>query len=113
MKFTGTLVSIHGFLGSPSDWLGTIPLDQTAHSLDLFSHRENESKLTFPEVGEFLNEKANSLPSPRVLLGYSLGGRIALHALLASPQLWSGAVIVSAHPGLTDDQERNDRLQAD
>ncbi|MFW6088861.1 MAG: alpha/beta fold hydrolase [Gemmatimonadota bacterium] len=35
----------------------------------------------------------------RVLLGYSLGGRLAMHALVACPRAWSGAVLVAAHPG--------------
>lgn len=36
---------------------------------------------------------------PRVLIGYSLGGRLAMHALLACPATWSAAVLVAAHPG--------------
>lgn len=35
----------------------------------------------------------------RVLLGYSLGGRLAMHALVACPRTWSAAVLVAAHPG--------------
>lgn len=37
----------------------------------------------------------------RFLLGYSLGGRLALHAVLQHPHLWAGAIIVAADPGLT------------
>ena len=52
-------------------------------------------------------------PAP-VLLGYSMGGRLALHALLEAPDLWRGAVIVSAHTGLADLQARRiRRLQDD
>lgn len=35
-------------------------------------------------------------------MGYSLGGRLALHALIDSPQQWSEAIIISAHPGLAE-----------
>ena len=45
--------------------------------------------------------------------GYSLGGRIALHALLQNPHPWSAAVIVSAHPGLLSKEDRNQRIQTD
>lgn len=38
----------------------------------------------------------------RVLLGYSLGGRLAMHALLACPEAWAAAVLVAAHPGDAD-----------
>ena len=40
------------------------------------------------------------------LLGYSLGGRLGLHALVAQPELWTGAVIVSADPGTADLQQK-------
>ena len=55
----------------------------------------------------------------RVLLGYSLGGRLALHTLLDAafihPGLWDAAVIVSAHPGLSvgSANERSLRIAAD
>lgn len=49
----------------------------------------------------------------RVLIGYSLGGRIALHALLAAPERWRAAVIVSAHPGLESEAECAARLAHD
>lgn len=42
----------------------------------------------------------------RVLLGYSLGGRLAMHALLSCPELWSAAVLIAAHPGGGDATER-------
>ncbi len=47
------------------------------------------------------------------LLGYSLGGRLAMHALLADPGLWAGAIIVSADPGIADPQLKEDCLRRD
>lgn len=41
-----------------------------------------------------------------VLLGYSLGGRLAMHALVRCPRTWSAAVLVAAHPGGGTDAER-------
>jgi 2-succinyl-6-hydroxy-2,4-cyclohexadiene-1-carboxylate synthase len=37
------------------------------------------------------------------LIGYSLGGRLALHALIDAPDNWQRATIISAHPGLDRD----------
>ena len=37
---------------------------------------------------------------PQWLMGYSLGGRLALHALLDSPQLWAGGIAIAADPGI-------------
>ncbi len=49
----------------------------------------------------------------RALLGYSMGGRLALHALLQQPHPWQAAVIISAHPGLEHVAEREARRTAD
>ena len=46
-------------------------------------------------------------------MGYSLGGRLALHALVDRPGLWDAAVIISAHPGLKNQEEKEDRLKSD
>lgn len=47
------------------------------------------------------------------LCGYSLGGRLAMQAVLAHPPLWKGAVFVSANPGLEDEAEKAARRAKD
>lgn len=47
-----------------------------------------------------------------VILGYSMGGRLALHALLCAPDLFRAAVIVSAGLG-AGPEEREGRRAAD
>jgi 2-succinyl-6-hydroxy-2,4-cyclohexadiene-1-carboxylate synthase len=47
------------------------------------------------------------------LLGYSLGGRLALHALTTKPENWEAAILLSPHPGLQSIAERAARLQQD
>lgn len=49
----------------------------------------------------------------RFLLGYSLGGRLGFHALVHQPELWQGAIIVSADPGLGSDCDRKLSLARD
>lgn len=48
-----------------------------------------------------------------LLLGYSLGGRLALHALLHAPELWAGALVVGADTGLADEKAREARVAWD
>ncbi len=50
---------------------------------------------------------------PRILLGYSLGARLALHALTQQPRLWDAAILISGHPGLRTATDRNARLVQD
>ena len=46
-------------------------------------------------------------------LGYSMGGRVALHLALARPELVERLVLVGATAGLEDDEERAARRAAD
>ena len=47
------------------------------------------------------------------LLGYSLGGRLAMHAYINSPHLWSGVIIVSADLGAHSEESRENILAKD
>lgn len=46
-------------------------------------------------------------------LGYSLGGRVALHLALAQPELVTALVLIGAHPGIEDPRQRAERRAAD
>jgi 2-succinyl-6-hydroxy-2,4-cyclohexadiene-1-carboxylate synthase len=48
-----------------------------------------------------------------ILLGYSLGGRLALHACLAKPDLWSGVIVVSGDPGSDGPDQKKLQLEKD
>ena len=48
-----------------------------------------------------------------ILLGYSLGGRLALHACLSRPDLWKNAIVVGADPGLESEEEKKLQLHRD
>ena len=47
------------------------------------------------------------------IVGYSMGGRIALHAALAHPHLVNRLVLIGATAGLDSDAERAERRRAD
>lgn len=62
-----------------------------------------KSPLSFWPWAKRLNrEIAEQVPAGALLLGYSLGGRLALHALLSAPNLWRAAVLIGTHPGLSN-----------
>jgi 2-succinyl-6-hydroxy-2,4-cyclohexadiene-1-carboxylate synthase len=46
-------------------------------------------------------------------LGYSLGGRVALHLALAQPELVTALVLLGAHPGLEQASARSIRAESD
>jgi 2-succinyl-6-hydroxy-2,4-cyclohexadiene-1-carboxylate synthase len=97
-------IALHGFLGRPSDW-ETFPFCQPFAI---------QSAPNFEAWATDFNAwvKKNSSP-PRTLLAYSMGGRLGLHALLQQPALWSRAILISTHPGLTCLKEKKQRLYED
>ena len=50
---------------------------------------------------------------PSLLLGYSMGGRLAMNALVNNPGMWSGGIVVGADPSLISDNARTNQLQND
>ena len=84
------IVALHGFLGRPTDWdfLRDAGLEVDARELD-----------DIPRSGD-------------TILGYSMGGRLALHALLDGAR-YRRAIIVSAGLGIESAAERAKRREAD
>lgn len=107
------LYSLHGFLGTPRDW------NSLREDLPCPLHTVSISEIAPPTAGlipwaqAFNRQVAQSQTTQNILLGYSLGGRLAMHALIAQPSLWAGAIIVSAHPGIINIEERRQRLLQD
>jgi len=96
------ITCLHGFLGTPADW-NFLPY-KNMHIPNLFS----EPIKSFSEWSEGFN--ASLQKNDNVLIGYSLGGRLAMHALIANPERFSCAIIISAHYGLNTTEERKQRL---
>jgi 2-succinyl-6-hydroxy-2,4-cyclohexadiene-1-carboxylate synthase len=109
------IVALHGFLGLPSDWAKTC-LDVEAY--DLWKSIVRLGGVTREQAfdkwaKQFTGEVRAKTSEPVCLIGYSLGGRLAMHAILEAPELFENAIIVSAHPGLTSEHEKRDRLAND
>lgn len=110
------IFALHGFLGSPDDWnilSGNVGLRHDLNTPDLFASMPNGSMQEWAKAFNRHVAKSDTSRKGSVLIGYSLGGRLALHALVEDPSLWSGAVIVSAQSGLADEKEKQARLETD
>lgn len=79
-----TLYFLHGFAGDVQDWDAVISF---LPSFDCIA-------LSYPF----------DLPAKGILIGYSMGGRIALSSPLPK-------IIISGHPGLQSEEERKSRLE--
>jgi 2-succinyl-6-hydroxy-2,4-cyclohexadiene-1-carboxylate synthase len=60
-----------------------------------------------------IGDVASLAPGSFTLVGYSMGGRIALHVALALPRRVRRMVLVGASPGIADPAERATRREAD
>jgi 2-succinyl-6-hydroxy-2,4-cyclohexadiene-1-carboxylate synthase len=110
---------LHGSVGMPADFRALSKrLAGSAIStraVDLWRFLESGPS-PIQQFGRVLNEDAGGevfRGSGRSLLGYSLGGRLALHALLEKNHPWQAAVIISSHPGLESGAERAARRAED
>ncbi len=93
------------------------------YALDLVGHGQsakpaNESAYSLIEMGKALLAFAESLPAPPLLVGYSLGGRVALSALVGSgPKVFSrcisGLVLESAGLGMPSERAREEAAERD
>jgi len=117
------IICLHGFLGLPSDWdlvksyFMVSPLARRFEwwSVDYMKTPGLTPQSDFAEWARNFNHEVRQKFSegPCMLLGYSLGGRLALQALKASPELYDKAVFISANPGLQREKEKEDRAQND
>ena len=108
--------ALHGNFGLPSDWDAALPPEIPAKAWHLWEIRRHHSEThTLSGFATWFNNQIEALPPDphRILAGYSLGGRLALHVLADRPALWHRALIISAHPGLRTGVERATRLAHD
>ncbi|TCL07232.1 2-succinyl-6-hydroxy-2,4-cyclohexadiene-1-carboxylate synthase [Sodalis ligni] len=113
------LVWLHGLLGSGDDWAPVLPYfdgwPMAAPDLPGHGASCSMSPEGFAEVTQGLAQTLASLDIERyILIGYSLGGRIALyHACRDRPAGLRGVFVEGAHPGLASPEARADRLRHD
>ncbi|MCH7578815.1 MAG: 2-succinyl-6-hydroxy-2,4-cyclohexadiene-1-carboxylate synthase [Chloroflexi bacterium] len=115
------LLLLHGFTGSNAMWTPHLAAFEgfTTVSVDLLGHGESDAPPTpnryrMERCVDDLTSLLNHLEIERVaVLGYSMGGRVALQLALRAPgRLWA-LVLESASPGIDDDAEREDRVRSD
>lgn len=100
------ILALHGNFGTPEDFgfLGGVPKLFAPCLWDFTCYTQREA-------GFRLKSLAGT--PPRGLIGYSMGGRLALQALADDPVHWDFAIILAAHPGLATESEKAQRRSND
>ncbi len=126
-SFTGSrdqppILFLHGFMGNSNDFNSVMALladhfyciavDLPGHGNTLVSG--GEECYTMPNTARALLCLLDSLNIEKCfLVGYSMGGRLALYMSLHFPNCFAKVVLESASPGLKTDGERLARIQHD
>jgi 2-succinyl-6-hydroxy-2,4-cyclohexadiene-1-carboxylate synthase len=104
------VVFIPGFMQRGDAWRPVAELLPERYPSTLLDHREHTFEGRLREIAE---AAAGPDASGAVLVGYSLGGRLALRAVLREPARYAGLVIVSTTAGIDDAPARTARAEAD
>lgn len=116
------LLLLHGFLGSRRDWAPVAarlsgPFRTLACDLPGHGETADPGEASLWTMAGCAAELARLLRAagggPAAVLGYSLGGRLALQLAVEHPAQVAAAVLISASPGLEDPQARAARRADD
>lgn len=118
------LVLLHGFTGGPGSWDAVRRLLGPDEALfrrvlapPLLGHDGTPGSDTVRTFDDEVDRLAGSIRASGVdrphLVGYSMGGRVALGLLVRHPDRFRGATLIGASPGLADAAEREARRQRD
>ncbi|MCI0477595.1 MAG: 2-succinyl-6-hydroxy-2,4-cyclohexadiene-1-carboxylate synthase, partial [Anaerolineales bacterium] len=116
------LVLLHGFTGSAANWAAhravfdkhfqTVAIDLLGHGAS--DAPEDAERYSMTRGVDDLRACFDVLHLPRVnLLGYSLGGRVALHFAFKYPERVNTLILESASPGIANAAERAARRASD
>lgn len=112
---TRTVVLLHGFTHTGASWQPVVAaLGESYRALtpDIRGHG-SASDLEPVELDVVVDDLLASSPPRFTLAGYSMGGRLALHAVLAAPERIERLILIGASPGIADPDERAARRASD
>jgi 2-succinyl-6-hydroxy-2,4-cyclohexadiene-1-carboxylate synthase len=112
-----TVVLLHGFTHTGASWSPVIrALGERYNAIapDIRGHGSASEREPVSVEG-VIDDVLRMVPEeePFTLVGYSMGGRIALHVALALRGRVQRLILIGASPGISDKLEREVRLQAD
>lgn len=116
------LLLLHGFTGSTVNWHPFVPPLASHYRVvvvDVLGHGRtasppDEKRYTMQRVAADLITLLDELDIKQTaLLGYSMGGRLALYTAVAYPERINLLMLESASPGLATAAERAERVERD
>jgi 2-succinyl-6-hydroxy-2,4-cyclohexadiene-1-carboxylate synthase len=109
------VILLHGFTQTAQSWqgvIGALPERYCALAPDIRGHG-SAADLEPVTLEAVIDDVLAEAPERFALVGYSMGGRIALHVALVDPVRVERLVLVGASPGIADRAEREGRRSDD
>jgi 2-succinyl-6-hydroxy-2,4-cyclohexadiene-1-carboxylate synthase len=113
---------LHGFTGCAEDWFPVfeqMPDKYNYIALDITGHGKSDSpvdpsKYTVESLTSQIKYiKDHLTPNKIFILGYSMGGRLALNYAITYPDDIKGLILESTSAGIKNDEERQKRYEGD
>jgi 2-succinyl-6-hydroxy-2,4-cyclohexadiene-1-carboxylate synthase len=112
-------LGLHGFTGSGADfapWFAELSDTLSWEAPDLPGHGSLAGAMaselaSMDACNAMLRARIESASRPVIVVGYSLGGRVALNFASQFSHLIAGLVLIGANPGLRDEGLRQERLR--
>lgn len=111
-----SILALHGFTGLGVDFAPFACLcGGNWHCPNLPGHGPDPQPDCSPDASlRFIQSQVSTLnPQPSVLLGYSMGARVALLHAVRHPEEWDALILISPNPGIEDESERAARRAVD
>ena len=111
-----TVVFLHGFTHTGRSWhpvIAALGERYTSVADDIRGHGDASERVPVSLEAVIDDVVAAAGPERYTLVGYSMGGRIALHVALAAGDRVERLVLIGASPGIADEGERSARQRAD
>jgi 2-succinyl-6-hydroxy-2,4-cyclohexadiene-1-carboxylate synthase len=102
---TTRVLFVPGFMQRGSAWAPVAELLPERYPSILLDHREHTFERRLAEIA--------AEAEGAVVCGYSLGGRLAIHAALRDPERYAGLITIGAAAGIDEPGARRERASAD
>jgi 2-succinyl-6-hydroxy-2,4-cyclohexadiene-1-carboxylate synthase len=112
-----SVVLVHGFCGLPEDWSAVVTelrqkkADVQVQAPHLWREIPPSMYATLEQAGRRLAELVHG--DELTLVGYSLGGRVALHWPQEQWHRIKKMILIAVHGGLSSTKEKQQRIQSD
>ncbi len=116
------IVALHGFSGSGLDFKVIAENKSKKYAWyapDFIGHGETDAPCALDEykINAIIDSLEKMLEHYKIIkpiiIGYSMGGRVALHYAIARPKSVRALVLIGTTPGIYDEREKEDRRRAD